>query len=354
MKTIRPPKTVNNKNFRAKDLKMKMFAAFSFALLIGISAFPVDSARAKDSGFKLMMTPKWTGFPYFELAAKGGKAAADELGDTFTYAGADHADPTLQVETLQNFLTQKPDGILLAAIDLNAVAPVLKDARKRGIVVTTFDADAAVPARDMFCNQLSYEQAAKTMLDCALIDSPEGGEVAFVAASPTAPNHTAHIKFMTQFIANDPKYKVFKVVDTQYAQDDDSKSYDVAVNLMQAHPNLRVIISSSAVSAPAGARAIVASGKAGKVFSTGFALPNAIKSYIQDGSEKAFALWDPYELGYLAVYATHLKLAGKLEVKEGVTFQAGKAGQYTVGKDGEIVYGKPLIFTKETIDKFNF
>jgi rhamnose transport system substrate-binding protein len=119
-------------------------------------------------------------------------------------------------------------------------------------------------------------------------------------------------------------------------------SYDVAVNLMQAHPDLRVIISSSAVSAPAGARAIVASGKAGKVFSTGFALPNAIKSYIQDGSEKAFALWDPYELGYIATYVTHLKLAGKLEVKPDVTFQAGKAGQYTIGKDGEIVYGKPL------------
>src|SRR5580704_9572940 len=354
MSTIHSRKTVNNKEMGVNHLKSKVFAAVNFALIIGISAFPLENARAKDSGFKLMMTPKWTGFPYFELAAKGGKAAADELGDTFTYAGADHADPTLQVETLQNFLTQKPDGILLAAIDLNAVAPVLKDARKRGIVVTTFDADAAVPARDMFCNQMSYEQAAKTMLDCALIDSPEGGEVAFVAASPTAPNHTAHIKFMTQFIQDDPKYKVFKVVDTQYAQDDDSKSYDVAVNLMQAHPNLRVIISSSAVSAPAGARSIVASGKAGKVFSTGFALSNAIKSHIQYGSEKAFALWDPYELGYIATYVTHLKLAGKLEVKPGVTFEAGKAGQYTIGKDGEIVYGKPLIFTKDTIDKFNF
>src|ERR1700724_4515706 len=132
------------------------------------------------------------------------------------------------------------------AIDLNAVAPVLKDARKRGIVVTTFDADTAVPARDMFCNQMSYEQAAKTMLDCALIDSPEGGEVAFVAASPTAPNHTAHIKFMTQFIQEDPKYKVFKVVDTQYAQEDDSKSYDVPGNLMKPTPNLRVISPSRA------------------------------------------------------------------------------------------------------------
>ena len=87
---------------------------------------------------------------------------------------------------------------------------MLKEARKRGIVVTTFDADAAVPARDMFCNQMSYEQAAKTMLDCALLDAPEGGEVAFVAASPTAPNHTAHIKYMTEFIKERPKISGFQ------------------------------------------------------------------------------------------------------------------------------------------------
>jgi rhamnose transport system substrate-binding protein len=324
-----------------------------FLMIFSLSLVALE-IQAKESGFKIMMTPKWTGFPYFEAAARGGKAAADELGDQFIYAGADHADSSLQVETLENFLTQKPDGIVLAAIDLNAVAPVLKQARSRGIVVTTFDADAATAARDMFCNQLSYEQAAKTMLDCALVDAPEGGEVAFVAASPTSPNHSAHIKFMKQYIESDPKYKVFKVVDTQYAQDDDSKSYDVAVNLMQAHPDLRVIISSSAVSVPAAARAISASGKVGKVFATGFALPSAIKSYLEDGSEKAFALWDPAELGYLAVYATHLKLAGKLEVKQGAKVEAGKAGVYTVGENGEIVYGKPLIFTKETVDKAGF
>ena len=73
-----------------------------------------------------------------------------------------------------------------------------------------------------------------------------------------------------------------------------------------------------------------------------------------DGSEKAFALWNPYELGYLAAYVTHLKLAGKLDIKPGVTFTAGKAGSYTVGEQGEIVYGKPLIFTKETVDKAGF
>ena len=60
------------------------------------------------------------------------------------------------------------------------------------------------------------------------------------------------------------------------------------------------------------------------------------------------------ELGYLATYATHLKLAGKLDVKPGTTFKAGKAGEYTVGDGGEIVYGKPLMFTKDNIDQFNF
>ena len=102
------------------------------------------------------------------------------------------------------------------------------------------------------------------------------------------------------------------------------------------------------------ARAVEGTGKVGKVFATGFALPGAIKSYLEDGSEKAFALWNPYELGYVATYATHLVLAGKLKIKEGETFEAGKAGKYTVGKDGEIVYGKPMVFTKETVDKAGF
>ena len=48
------------------------------SLLLGAGALlalglAVSGASAKDSGFKIMMTPKWTGFPYFEAAAKGGR-----------------------------------------------------------------------------------------------------------------------------------------------------------------------------------------------------------------------------------------------------------------------------------------
>jgi len=313
-----------------------------------------DAAADSCTGLRIFHTGKWTGFPYFELAQVGVAEAAAELGDEVTYGGASEPDTQLQVQTLQNFVAQQPDAIVLAAIDVNAVAPVLEEARAQGIKVVTYDADAAVQARDAFVNQLSYRQAAQVMLDAALENAPEGGEIAYVAASPTAPNHTAHIENMNDLIATDPKYSVFEPVDTQYAEDDDAKSYDVAINLMQAHPNLRGIISSSAVSAPAGARAIEAAGRQGEVFSTGFALPNAIKSYLADGSQKAFALWDPQELGYVAAQLAHQLVCGETEVVEGESFTAGKAGDFTYGVDGEVVYGRPLVFTPENMDDYDF
>jgi len=288
------------------------------------------------------------------VCANGAKDAAKELGVDFVYTGSEQADVQLQVQSLENIVAQKPDAIIVSAIDLNAVAPPLRTARARGIKVVSYDADTAVDARDFFVNQMSYEGAARAMLDCALLDAPQGGEIAFIAASPTSPNHMAHIRIMTELTKTDPKYKVFTPVATQFAADDEAKSIEVATNLMQAYPNLKVIISSSAVSAPAAARAIQAVGKVGKVFATGVALPSSIKSYLKDGSQKAFFIWDPALLGYLSVYVAKAALDGTLKNVVGAKVKAGKLGEFTVGKDGEIVYGKPLFFTAQNIDQYNF
>ncbi len=325
-------------------------------LLVLVTLVCVAGLTFADSGrkFKLFQNPKFTGLSYFELCAQGGEQAAKELGDSFVYTGSPEADVQKQVQSLQNIVAQRPDAIIVSAIDLNAVAPPLRKARAMGIKVVSYDADTAVDARDFFVNQMSYEGAARAMLDCALMDAPEGGEIAFIAASPTSPNHMAHIRIMTELTKTEAKYKVFKPVDTQFAQDDEAKSIDVAINLMQAHPNLKVIISSSAVSAPAAARAIKTIGKVGKVYATGVALPSSIKSYLKDGSQKAFFIWDPSKLGYLATYVAHYYLDGTLKNQVGFKFTAGSLGEFTVGKDGEIVYGKPLFFTPENIDQYNF
>jgi rhamnose transport system substrate-binding protein len=333
------------------------------ALTLAVSACSATQTGAGNTasggtaaaGQRLFMNPKWTGFPYYEKARQGAQKAADELKGKFTYAGAAQPDVSQQVTTLQNFVTQQAQGIMLAAIDGNAVAPTLKTARAQGVKVVTYDADAATDARDLFCNQLTYPLAATTMLDAALANDPSGGKIAFVAASPTSPNHTAQVALMRQQISSNPKYKgLLALPTTFYANDDDSTSYQVATNLMQANPDLKYIVSPSAVSTPAGARAIVAAKASGRVFATGFALPSAMKQFILDGSNKAFALWDPEELGYLAAYATHLLITGELKATKGSTFTAGSAGTYTVGDNGEVPYNKPIMFTAKNIDQYNF
>jgi rhamnose transport system substrate-binding protein len=179
--------------------------------------------------------------------------------------------------------------------------------------------------------------------------------VAFISASPNSPNHTAHVKIMKKLIDTDPKYKKFSYIDTvQFAGDDAQKSQEIALNLIQANPKLKVIISSSAVSAPAAEQAIVNAGMQKKVSATGFALPSSVKDFIKKGDSKAFALWDPTELGYIASAAAYQLAKGDITAEQGQVVDAGKHGKYTVGKDGEVQYNKPLIFTKANIDKYTF
>ena len=46
--------------------------------------------------------------------------------------------------------------------------------------------------------------------------------------------------------------------------------------------------------------------------------------------------------------------SGQITGKEGDKFKAGKLGDYTIGKDGEIVLGPPTEFTPANIDQFHF
>ena len=63
---------------------------------------------------------------------------------------------------------------------------------------------------------------------------------------------------------------------------------------------------------------------------TGLGLPSQMKKYVHNGTVKAFALWNPEDLGYLAGYAVSALAEGKITGKVGETFKAGKLGTYKI------------------------
>ena len=305
---------------------------------------------AETKGLRIFNVPKFTGFVFFELAKDGSQKACDELGCELTYVGTTTADVEGQVQVYQNILPQRPDAIVTAALDLNAPVPVLSQARQHGAVVVTFDADVAPAGRDLFVNMAPFSVQAKAMLESALANAPEGGKSIWVAPTPTVANFISQKKALDELIAGDPKYKSIEFIDTLYANDDPEKSYTVATSAMQAHPDLKLFITGSGISNPAINKAIEDTGRSGKVFSTGFALPSTMKTYLDNGTCKQYALWSPYKFGYMATWCAAMIKAGALKTDAGTKVDVPTIGNREIDADQTANLNSMLFFTKDHDD----
>ena len=79
-----------------------------------------------------------------------------------------------------------------------------------------------------------------------------------------------------------------------------------------------------------------------------------MRKYVEDGTVKEFALWNPEDLGYLAAYTAKALVDGDISGEEGDKYKAGKLGEFTVGADATVLLGDPFKFNKDNIGKFNF
>lgn len=301
---------------------------------------------AAQTPLRIFNVPKFTGFVFFELAKDGSQKACDELGAELTYVGTTTADVEGQVAVFQNIVPQRPDGIVTAALDINAPVPALRQARQRGCVVVTFDADVAPEGRDLFVNMAPFEIQAKAMLESALANNPAGGKCIWIAPTPTVANFISQKAALDALIAKEAKYQSIQFIDTLYANDDPEKSYQVATSAMQAHPDLAGFISGSGISNPAMNKAIKDTGRAGKVFSTGFALPSTMKTYLEDGTCKQYALWSPYKFGYMATYLAILLKSGKVTNTAGTEVDVPTVGKRTIDETATANLNAMLFFTK--------
>src|SRR5512143_676657 len=313
---------------------------------------PAAAAAACAGDYYLV--PKNLGNPYFDTANNGAQEAAKELGVTVNYQGPAAADATQQIQLLNSLVAQKVTGLAISADDSDALVPTGKSAMDACIPVVTWDSAIAKGGRTIHINQAEAQGIADVQLKMALdLTGANGGDIAILSATSTAPNQNEWIKLMKEALKK-PDYAKLNLVDTVYGDDDDTKSYNEAQGLFKKYPNLKVIIAPTTVGIAASARAVQDANLVGKVKVTGLGTPNQMRDYVKSGASPEFALWNPGDLGYLAVYALDAIANGKIKGQPGDKFTAGKLGDYTVKDDGTILLGPPTVFSKDNIDNFNF
>ncbi|GIH73975.1 rhamnose ABC transporter substrate-binding protein [Planobispora longispora] len=321
-------------------------------------AAPASSAAADPNapikqGLKIAFLPKQVNNPYFTIADEGGIAALKEVGGEGKEVGPSEASASSQVSYINTLTQQKQDAIVISANDPNAVVPALKQARAAGIKVVSYDSDTAPEGRDLFVNQASAEDLGRTEVQLLAEQIGFKGKIAILSATPNATNQNTWIEFMKDELSK-PEYKDMELVKVAYGNDEDQKSFTETQGLLRSYPDLAGIISPTTVGIAAAARYLSSSPHKGKVKLTGLGTPNQLRKFVKDGTIEGFELWNPGDLGYLAGYAAAALASGQITGAEGEKFKAGKLGEYTIGPKGEILLGKPTVFTKDNIDDFDF
>ena len=129
---------------------------------------PTNAPDRNGKPITVVDVPKLIGIGYFDATSKGIAEAAAELGNmTATTDGPVEANIDDQITVIDNYITKGVDGILFAANDPVAIAPVLKKALAAGINVVGYDANSEPDARQWFVNQAEFNGIAKAMIDCA-------------------------------------------------------------------------------------------------------------------------------------------------------------------------------------------
>ena len=145
--------------------------------------------------------------------------------------------------------------------------------------------------------------------------------------------------------------------DTVYGDDDPQKSTTQAQGLLQAHPNLKVIIAPTTVGILAAAQVVSQAGKSKDVKVTGLGFPRQMASFVKDETSPEFGLWSVPDLGYLTYNVADQLVKGTIKGTEGeqVTVPSLNGGQpYTIGPNNTIILGPPLIFNAANIDAQNW
>jgi rhamnose transport system substrate-binding protein len=221
--------------------------------------------------------------------------------------------------------------------------------------------------RQWFVNQGTFTQAGAALVDVVAEQAGASSRFAVVSTDPGAFSQNSWIAAMKAQMQ--AKYPKMQLVDIGYGQNKPTESFSAAQDLISKHRGqLDAIVVPSVVALPKVAEAVEQAGLTGKIVVTGMSTPNQIREFVKRGTVKTVVLWNPVDLGYLAVYAAQASLAGTL--KDNATqakLPAGRLGTRDAVASLEditakgpltlknvIVLGDPLRFTKDNIDQFNF
>jgi len=274
-----------------------LFAAASGNAQAGTSQ--KDPANANRT---LVWIPKTTNSTFWLAVLEGAKKAAAELGyKEVLYKGTpSQTDIAGQVNLVNDMVSRKVAGILIAATDAKALVDPVEKAIAAKVPVVTLDSgvDSQKPYAYIATDNIAAAKTAADVLAGLINNKGIVGDIGITAGSQTGREREEG--FVNRMKEKAPEVKVLPV---QYTGCDPAKSLNIATDMLTGNPTLVGFYGACDGPGTGIAQLIKQRGLKGKIKSVSFDVsPDQFLLFL-DGYLDALIVQDPFQMGYRGVFA---------------------------------------------------
>lgn len=289
-----------------------------------------EEKTSKDENkFKIAYTTMDLSNAYFIQMVKGMQEKADEMGVELTVHDG-KGDAATQVSAVENFIVQGVDAIVISANDAEALQPMVEKAKEAKIPVLSANVKLEGTAVHFDLIQQDFGFLAGEIAGQWIADKLNGKAEVAVFDYSQVPIVKERVQGIIDGIKSKaPEAEIVSVQDAQTRE----LGYSVTESVLQAHPNLKVIVGMND-EGPLGAyEAVKAAGKDSEDFAiVGLdAVPEALEKIKEGGIYKGSVDNAPYATGKLVI-ETAVKVINGEEVEDFMQFPLEKVTSENVDK----------------------
>ena len=259
--------------------------------------------------YKLTLIQGVKGDQFYVTMECGAQEAAKAAGATLEVTAPDEFDAALQSPIVRAVTAKKPDAILVAPTDTQAMIPPLTEAKAAGIklvfVDTTTENGAELAESEIASdNEEGGREAARSLAEL----TGGKGSVLVINVKPGISTTDARAKGFEEEIKKTPG---LKYIGQEYSNDKPEVAASKATAALAAHPDLVGIFGTNLFSAEGAATGLRSAGSAEKVKIVGFdAGPKQVED-LEQGIVQALIAQKPADIGKAGVEQAIAALQGE-------------------------------------------
>lgn len=284
-----------------KSIVMTLIILLILSIILMITTeyfFKKNKLVNKDTTIEMVIKSMDPSFNFWQIVKAGAITAKEEYGINLNISGPWlESDLNGQKKILEKLIIKKPSAIILAALDYNALIPVIEKINSENIPIITIDSgiNSNIPKSFIATDNIAAGETLGKFMNNLLL---EGDSIAIISFVKGAASAIDREKGVRKVINEEGK---LIIEGSYYCDNFRDKASEITVNILRNKPNVKGIIALNDPSTTGTARVIKETGLKDSIFLIGF--DNGIEEieFLEEGIIKALVVQKPFNMGYLSV-----------------------------------------------------